>query len=105
MCISALSDARSFVQAKPQDRTADGRCTNTRCATSQSVGGAWHQFHPAVQHQADLPATQCDRLHDQGITAAFKAYYWHKLVAWILEEANKPCNQGRSLKDLTRDIF
>jgi hypothetical protein len=38
---------------------------------------------------------------DQGIIAAFEVYNRHELVGWILEEANKPGNLGKSLKDLT----
>jgi hypothetical protein len=42
---------------------------------------------------------------DQGIIAAFKAYYCCELFAWMLEEASKPGNQSRNIEDLMPSFY
>jgi hypothetical protein len=42
---------------------------------------------------------------DQGITACTKALYRRQLVQWVLDEAGKPKNAGKSLKDLRPNFY
>lgn len=42
---------------------------------------------------------------DQGIIASLKAHYRRQLVHWLLDEANKPANKSKSLKDLTPTFY
>ena len=42
---------------------------------------------------------------DQGIIASMKAHYRRQLVEWMLDEANKPGNASKTLKDLTANFY
>jgi hypothetical protein len=42
---------------------------------------------------------------DQGVVASFKAHYCRQLVQWMLEEANKDENEGKTLKSLTSFFY
>jgi hypothetical protein len=42
---------------------------------------------------------------DQGIITAWKAAHRHELVEWVLDEANKPGNQDKPLKDVTPNFY
>jgi hypothetical protein len=42
---------------------------------------------------------------DQGIIACTKAHYCRQLVQWVITEAEKPENTGKSLKELRPNYY